>query len=86
MYGKKPSIRDQREHFIIHLVTSGLNSGHSQYSISKSIVNLAASLKTESNCFSVSTIILRTDNPHLNEKLREFMAYLKTPCKGKNIH
>ena len=36
--------------------------------IAESRVDLAISLKTESNVVSVSNIVLKTDNPVLNQK------------------
>ena len=46
---KKPSIRDKPDHFIIHVGTNDLNSEVPPKSIAESIVDLAMSLKTESN-------------------------------------
>ena len=63
---KKPSIRDEPDHFIVHVGTNDLNSEVSSNSIAESIVDLAVSLKTESNDASVSNIKLRTDNSFLN--------------------
>ena len=59
---KKPSIRDKPGHFIIHVGTNDLNSEVSPKSIAETIVDLAMSLKTESNDISVSNIILRINN------------------------
>ena len=63
---KKPSIRDEPDHFIVHVGTNDLNSEVSSKSIVESIVDLAMSLKTESNEVSVSNIVLRTGNSLLN--------------------
>ena len=44
----------------------------SSKSIAESIVNLAMSLETESNDVSIFNIVLRTDNPLLNQTVCEF--------------
>ena len=67
---KKPSIKDEPDHFIIHVGTNDLNSEVPSKSIAESIVDLAMSLKTESNDVSVSNIVLRTDNSLLDQKGR----------------
>ena len=64
---KKPSIRDEPDHFIVHVGTNDLNSEVSSNSIAESIVDLAVSLKTESNDVSVSNIFVRTGNSYLNQ-------------------
>ena len=46
---KKPSMRDGPDHFIIYVETNDLNSEVSSKSIAESVVDLAMSLKTESN-------------------------------------
>ena len=63
---KKPSIRDEPDHFIVHVGTNDLNSEVSSNSIAELIVDLTMSLKTESNDVSVSNIKLRIDNSFLN--------------------
>ena len=65
---KKPSIRDKPDYFIVHVGTNDLNSEVSLKPIAESRVDLAISLKTESNVVSVSNIVLKTDNPVLNQK------------------
>ena len=83
---KKPSIRDKPDHFIIHVGTNDLNSEVSPKSIAESIVDLAMSLKTESNDVSVSNIILRTDNSLLNQKGCEVDSHLKVLCEERNLY
>ena len=46
---KKPSMRDEPDHFIAYVGPNDLNSEVSSKSIAKLIVGLAMSLKTESN-------------------------------------
>ena len=82
---KKPSIRDKPDHSIIHVGTNDLNSEASPKSIAESIVDLAMSLKTESNDVSVSNIILRTDNSLLNQKGCEVNSHLKDFCEERNL-
>ena len=81
---KKPSIRDEPDHFIIHVGTNNLNSEVSPKSISESIVDLA--LKTESNDVSVSNIILRTNSSLLNQKGCEVNSHLKDLCEERNLY
>ena len=83
---KKPSVRDKPDHFIIRVGTNDLNSEVSPKSIAESIVDLAMSLKTESNDVSVSNIILRTDNSLLNQKGCEVNSHLKNLCEERNLY
>ena len=54
--------------------------------IAESRVDLAISLKTESNVVSVSNIVLKTDNPVLNQKKREVNLLLKDLCEERNLY
>ena len=83
---KKPSIRDELDHLIIHVGTNDLNLEVSSKSIAELIVDLAMSLKTESNNVSVSSIILRTDNSLLNQKRSEVNSHLKHPSEERNLY
>ena len=83
---KKPSVRDKPDHFIIHVGTNDLNSEVSPKSIAESIVDLAMSLKTESNDVTVSNITLRTDNSLLNQKGCEVNSHLKDLCEERNLY
>ena len=83
---KKLSISNKPDHFIIHLGNNDLNSEVSPKSIAESIVDLAMSLKTESNDVSVSNIILRTDNSLLSQKGCEVNSHLKDLCEEKNLY
>ena len=55
-------------------------------SIAESIVDLAMSLKTESNDASVSNIILKTDNSLINQKGSEVNLPLKDLCEERNLY
>ena len=59
---KKLSIRDEPDHFIVHVGTNDLNSEVSSKSIVESIADPAMSVKTEPHDISVSNIVLRTDS------------------------
>ena len=83
---KKPSIRDEPDHFIVNVGTNDLNSEVPSKSIAESIVDLAMSLKTESNDVSVSNIVLRTDNSLLNQKRSEVNPHLKDLCEERNLY
>ena len=74
---KKPWVRDQPELSIAHVATNDLSSKVS----SKLIVDIAISLKTESNDASVSNIILITDNPLLSQKRCEIYLLLINLCE-----
>ena len=82
---KKPSIRDEPDHFIIHVGTNDLNLGVSSKSVAESIVDLAMFLKTESNDVRVSNVVLRTDNSLLNHKRSEVNLHLKHLCEERNL-
>ena len=62
------SLRENPDHFILHVRTNDLNSQRSPEPISKSIVHLAASLKNENQDVSIPNIIARTDNQELRQK------------------
>ena len=83
---KKPSLRDEPDHFIIHVGTNNLNIEVLSKSITESIADLAMSLKRESNDVNVSNIVLRTDNPLLNQNGCEINLHLKDLCKERNLY
>ena len=59
-YYLKPSLRENPDHFILHVGTNDLNFEQPPELIAKSIANLAASLKNENHDVSISNIILHT--------------------------
>ena len=77
---KKLSMRDEPDYFIVHIGTNELNLELSSKSMTESIVDLIMSLKTESNDVSVSNVVLRTDNPLLNQKRCEINLHLNDLC------
>ena len=50
------------------------------------IVDLAKFLKTESSHVSVSNIVLRTENPLLNDIVSEVNLHLKDLCEERNLY
>ena len=63
----KTSLQDDSDHFILHVGTNNLKSEKRPECIAELIIDLAVSLKIETREVSISTIIVRTDNQHLNE-------------------
>ena len=82
---KKPPIRDEPDHFIVHVGTNDLNSELSSKLV-ELIVDLAMCRKTESNDVRLSNIILRTDNCLLNQKRCEVNTHLKEFRKERNLY
>ena len=78
-------IRENPDHFILHVDTNGLNTERSPELIAKSIVDLAR-LKGNSRDVSVSNIIVRTDNSNLNEKGCEVNAHLTEMCRERKLN
>ena len=79
----KPSLRENSDHFILHVGTNDVNMERSPELIAKSIVDLPTTLKGNSHDVSVSNIIVRTDNSNLNEKGCEENAHLTEMCKER---
>ena len=79
-------MKDKPHHFILDVGTNELNLDLQSKSIAESMVNLAMSLKTELNVVSISSIILRTDKPNLNEKESEVNVHVKELYEEKNIY
>ena len=82
----KPSLRENPDHFILHVGTNDLNTERSPELIAKSIVGLAKTLKGNSCDVSVSDIIVRTDNSNLNEKRFEVNAHLTEMFKERKLN
>ena len=80
----KPTIREVNpEHIILHVGTNDLNSEETASQISNSIIDLANSLKNETNNIHVSLIVPRNDN--LNNKVNEVNNRLINMCEQRNI-
>ena len=80
----KPTIREVNpEHIILHVGTNDLNSEKTASQISNSIIDLANSLKNETNNIHVSLIVPWNDN--LNNKVNEVNNRLINMCEQRNI-
>ena len=79
----KPSMREKTDHTNWHVGTNDLNGDRPSDLIAKSIVDLAITLKSNSQNVSISNIIMRNDS--FNEKAMEVNGYLKQLCIEKNI-
>ena len=81
----KPSLRQNPNHFVLHVGTNDLISEKSSKAIAKEIMNIAVSLKSEALKVSVSNIIVRTDNQQLNFKTIEVNSHIPGFCKEMNF-
>ena len=82
----KPSLRENPDHFILHVGTNDLNTERSPELVPKSIVDLVTTLKGNSRDKSVSNIVVRTDNSNLNEKGCEVNAHLTEMYKERKLN
>ena len=82
----KPSLRENPDHFTLHVDTNDLNTERSPELKVKSIVDIATTLKGDSRNISVFNIIARTDNMNLNEKECEVNTDLKDMCKERKFN
>ena len=82
----KPSLRENPDHFILHVGTNDLNTEISPELIAKSIVHLATTFEVNSRDVSVSNIEARGDNGNLNEKECEVNAHLTEMCKERKLN
>ena len=74
------------DHYILHVGTNDLCVDRPPELTAKSIIDLALTLKSESQDVSVSNIIVRNDSDALNKKGCEVNAILTELCKEKNIY
>ena len=81
-----PSLRENPDHFILHVGTNDLNSQRSPELIAKSIAHLVASLKNENQDVSIPNIIARTDNQDLRENAITINKALSEICRERNLH
>ena len=79
----KPPMREKPDYTILHVGTNDLTSDGPSNLIAKSIVDLAITLKRNSQNVSISNIIMHNDR--FNEKAMEVNGYLKQLCIEKNI-
>ena len=83
-YYIKPSLRYKNNLLIIHTGTNSLRTATGAEDIANEIVNLAKSMKNESNEIMISGIILRRDR--FDMKGLKVNDFLKTLCIVNNIH
>lgn len=67
----KPFLRDDIDHFILHVGTNGLKSEKTLECITESVIDLAVCLKKEKRDVSIYIIIMRTNNHYLNRKAKK---------------
>ena len=80
----KPTIRDDKpDHVILHTRTNDLRSEKTASQITRSITELAMSLKDNDNSVIVSGIVPRNDN--LNNKATEVNNRFLLMCKERKI-
>ena len=82
----KPSLRNNPDHFILHVGTNDLVTEASAEEKAGSITDIAQLLKNEQHDVTISNIILRTDNQKLNNKRNEVNRCLSELCKEKNVY
>ena len=82
----KPSLRENPDHFTLHVGTNDLNSERSPEFIAKSIAYLAGTSKNENHDVSISNIIVRTDNQELREKALTVNRELSEICREINLY
>ena len=80
----KSTIRDfNSEHIILHVGANTLNYQKTSRQITRSVINLITSLKTDANIITVSLVAPRGDN--LNNVANEVNNNLKNMCGQQNI-
>ena len=67
---------------ILHVGTNELKSGKTTSQISRSVIDLALSLKSETNAVTISLILPRIDN--LNNKVQEVNSRLINMCSERD--
>ena len=77
---RKTLVRSIPDHFILQVGTIDLSSNKSPEEIARSIIDLATSIKNNSN------IIIRVEDKKLEEKRCEVNSFLGKLCKQKNYH
>ena len=82
----KPSLRENPDHFILHVGTNDFNTERSPELTAKSIVDLATTLKGNSRDVRISNILIRPEDSNLNEKGCEVNAHLTEMCKERELN
>ena len=76
-------LRENTNHFILHVGTNNLYSDREREIITKSIVDIDSSMKKEKDNVNISNIVIRNDD--LKGKTTEVNEHLKLLCKERNI-
>ena len=80
----KPTLLDDKpDHIILHIRTNDLRSEKTSSQISKSLTELAMSLKSDENSIIVSSTVKQFDNLH---KVNEIKNRLVPVCGKRDIH
>ena len=80
----KPTIQEfNPNHIIVHVRTNELKSTETANQISRSVTDLALSLKLETNAVTISLIFPRKDN--LNNKTQKVNSRLINMCDERDI-
>ena len=79
----KPYLRENSDHFVLHVGTEDLDSDWSPDLIAKSIVDVASSLKTDKHDVTISNIITRNDR--FMVKANEVNKCLTELCFKRNF-
>ena len=80
----KPTIQEVNpNHIILHIGTNELKSSKTASQTSRSVIDLALSLKLEANAVTISLIVPRKDN--LNNKAQEVNSRLINMCGERDI-
>ena len=80
----EPTIREfNPNHIILHVGTNELKSSKTASLISRSVIDLALSLKSETNAVTISLIVPRKDS--LNNKAQEVNSRLINTCSERDI-
>ena len=80
----KPTIREfNPNHIILHVGTNELKSSKTASQTSRSVIDLALSLKSETNAVTISLIVPRKD---LNNKAQEVNSRLINTCGERDIN
>ena len=78
-----PSLRDNPDHFVLHIGANDLNSDRSPELTAKSITDVSSSLKNDSHDVSISSIVVRNDK--FKEKATQVTENLERLCAERNI-
>ena len=79
-----PTIREfNPNHIILHVGTNKLKSSKTHSQMSRSVIDLALSLKSETNAVTISLIVPRKDS--LNNKAKEVNSQIVNMCGEREI-